>query len=137
MADNRYFTAQEIDALIPRLEKIFEHVESCRSRAAELAAQTLAIQESDDAADIAQTQMKRSQVQFLLEAIQQDIDDVQRLGGITKDIEMGLVDFLGDVEDQDVWLCWKNGQRQVRFWHSLESGYRQRRALPQAGPAPH
>src|SRR3954471_19828974 len=107
MPENRYFTAQDVAALIPELEKILEHIGSCRSRAEELAAQTLSRSESDDAVDIAQTQLKRSQVQFLLDAIQQDIDQVQKMGGITKDIEMGLVDFLGDVEDQDVWLCWR------------------------------
>jgi hypothetical protein len=117
-----YFTPHEINALIPQLNQLFEHVQVCASRAEELAAQALR-------ADDIQAQLLRSQVEFLMQAVQEDVNKVQQLGGITKDIEMGLVDFLGDVGGQDVWLCWKMGETAVRFWHPLDGGYSQRRAL--------
>ena len=131
MTEKRYFTAREIDALIPQLEHIFDHIETCRTRAEELAAQTVARLESSVATDIVQTQLMHSQVEFLMEAMQEDIRQILAMGGITKDVEIGLVDFLGDVEGQDVWLCWKRGEPRVLFWHSLDSGYGHRRALPQ------
>jgi hypothetical protein len=134
MTDKHYFTAREIDALIPRLEKIFEHIETCRSRAEELAAQSFRPSGSPVPADLAQAQVLHSQVEFLMEAVQDDVRQLEALGGITKDVELGLVDFLGDVGGQDVWLCWKRGETRVGFWHPFDAGYGQRRALPQPQP---
>src|SRR5437762_11443765 len=113
MFEKRYFTPQQVDALIPRLETVFDHIQTCRSRAEELAAQSMTRLESPVPSDVAQTQLLRSQVNFLMEAIQEDVNQIQTWGGITKDIELGLVDFLGDVAGQDVWLCWRKGEGRV------------------------
>lgn len=131
MTDKRYFTAHEIDGLIPQLETLFDHIQTCKSRAEELAAQVLRPNDPTEPADIAKFQLMRSQVEFLMRAIEEDVEQIQKLGGITKDVELGLVDFLGDVSGRDVWLCWKRGEKHVRFWHPLDGGYSQRRALPQ------
>jgi hypothetical protein len=129
MSENRYYTAREINAVIPQLELIFAHIETCRARAEELAAQALRPSASSAPADVAQSQMLQSQIEFLIHAVEESIEQIKSLGGITKDIDMGLVDFLGDVGGRDVWLCWKRGETQVRFWHPLDAGYSQRRAL--------
>ena len=42
---------------------------------------------------------------------------------------MGLVDFPGNVDGQDVWLCWKRGETKVNFWHPLDAGYNERQSL--------
>lgn len=56
------------------------------------------------------------------------------MGGVTKDIEMGLVDFPGLVPQvagsQPVNLCWQHGEDAVRFWHGFDEGYGQRKPLP-------
>ena len=130
MSEKRYFTAREIDGLIPQLEQYFEHIQSCKSRAEELAAQVLCPPDSTAPVDVAGIQLLRSQVEFLMGAIHDDIQQIEKLGGITKDIDMGLVDFPGDVEGNDVWLCWRRGERHVQFWHPLDGGFNQRRALP-------
>jgi hypothetical protein len=129
MNEKKYFTAREIDALIPRLEHIFNHIQTCKSRAEELAAQLLHVPETSKPQDEVQAQLLHSQVEFLMSAVQEDVDMVHGMGGVIKDIEIGLVDFLGDVEGQDVWLCWKSGESAVRYWHSLDSGFSQRRML--------
>ena len=131
MNEKRYFTAREIDTLIPQLEKIFDHIQTCKTRAEELAAQSLPTLRTSASTDAVQAQLFRSQVEFLMGAVQEDIRQIRTLGGITKDADLGLVDFLGDVEGQDVWLCWRCGEPRVRFWHPFDGGYGQRRPLPQ------
>ncbi len=51
------------------------------------------------------------------------VRQVQSSGAILKDINLGLVDFLGEREGRDVYLCWKFGEAAVEFWHDLESGF--------------
>ncbi|MFC2089002.1 DUF2203 domain-containing protein [Calditrichota bacterium] len=51
-------------------------------------------------------------------------------GIIIKGIEKGLVDFpsLRD-NGEEVFLCWKESENDISFWHSLTSGYRGRRPI--------
>ena len=62
------------------------------------------------------------------------LEEIARLGGSIKDLEMGLVDFPGLVPQvagsQPVNLCWKHGEDAVRFWHGFDEGYAQRKPLP-------
>jgi hypothetical protein len=51
------------------------------------------------------------------------------MGGVTKDLTLGLVDFLHVRDGQEVNLCWKFGEDTVRHWHGLDEGYRSRRRL--------
>jgi hypothetical protein len=130
VSNKRYYTAREIDGLIPQLEHIFDHIQSCKSRAEELAAQVICPPESSVPADVAGIQLLRSQVEFLMGAIHDDIHQIEKMGGITKDVDLGLVDFPGDVDGNDVWLCWRRGEQHLRYWHPLDAGFNQRRALP-------
>jgi hypothetical protein len=130
MQEKHYFTASEIDVLIPQLTTIFEHIETCKTRAEALALESITSPAETQPRDVVNMQVVQSQVEFLMEAVQEDIQHIQKLGGIAKDLEVGLVDFLGEVDGQEVWLCWKRGETHVRYWHALDSGFAQRRALP-------
>jgi hypothetical protein len=62
----------------------------------------------------------------MLELIQTLTDD----GIIVKGVEEGLVDFPALQKDgEEVLLCWKDGEEDIEFWHSLSAGYRGRRPI--------
>jgi hypothetical protein len=46
-----------------------------------------------------------------------------------RDPETGLLDFPGEREGEEVWLCWRLGEDQVGWWHPLESGFLSRKPL--------
>lgn len=46
-----------------------------------------------------------------------------------KDIEQGLIDFPAVIDGQEVLLCWKDGEPEVAFWHTLTSGIAGRKPL--------
>ncbi len=62
--------------------------------------------------------------------VRQALQEIAALGGVTKDLELGLVDFPGLVAGETVNLCWKFGETEVGFWHGLDEGYAQRKPLP-------
>lgn len=63
----------------------------------------------------------------------QMLDILQALnddGIIVKGVEEGLVDFPAlRKESEEVFLCWKEGEDDIEFWHSLTAGYRGRRPI--------
>jgi hypothetical protein len=50
-----------------------------------------------------------------------------------KDIDEGLVDFPALQNGETVLLCWKLGEDEIRYWHTLEGGFAGRRPLPLDG----
>ena len=46
-----------------------------------------------------------------------------------RDLDMGLVDFLGERQGEDVWLCWRVGEDSVSHWHGLNQGFAHRQPL--------
>jgi hypothetical protein len=55
---------------------------------------------------------------------------LQELGLLVKDLDEGLVDFPALRGDEEVLLCWRLGEGEVAFWHSLDEGFAGRKPLP-------
>lgn len=51
------------------------------------------------------------------------VREIQATGAVIKDINAGLVDFLALREGREVYLCWKYGEEELRYWHDIDSGY--------------
>ncbi len=132
-----YFTVQEVNALIPTLEEHFSKFWGFRENAQgimeELRSKAKTVRDLDDMTpkEAANHQMRSSQAHFLLEQAKKEIDAVVDLGCTVKDIEGGLADFphILESDDQEVFLCWKFGEKRVRYWHDLDQGFHSRKPL--------
>jgi hypothetical protein len=62
-------------------------------------------------------------------AVQAGLEAIASLGGVPKDLSLGLVDFPHRRGDDVVNLCWKYGEQEIRFWHGLDEGYAGRKPL--------
>jgi len=59
------------------------------------------------------------------------IEQVQELGCVIKDLDIGLVDFPTLFRGTEVYLCWKLGEPDIAFWHGVDEGFRGRKAIDQ------
>lgn len=50
------------------------------------------------------------------------VKGILALGVIVKDIDMGLVDFLAMRDGHEVYLCWRHGEEEIRYWHDIYAG---------------
>lgn len=48
-------------------------------------------------------------------------------------LDGGLVDFPGEVDGREVWLCWKFDEPAVEHWHDLEAGFAGRQPIRAGG----
>ena len=62
-------------------------------------------------------------------AIRAGLEEIHRLGGVTKDLGLGLVDFPHLRDGREVNLCWRYGERRITHWHGLDEGYAARKPL--------
>ncbi|MDA2913848.1 DUF2203 domain-containing protein [Acidobacteriia bacterium AH_259_A11_L15] len=62
-------------------------------------------------------------------ALREALTRMEQTGCIVKDLDMGLIDFLSIVNDEQVYLCWKRGEPSIRYWHRLDEGFAGRKPL--------
>jgi len=48
---------------------------------------------------------------------------------VLRDLDRGLVDFPSLRDGEEVLLCWRLGEEEIGFWHSLHEGFSGRRPL--------
>ncbi len=133
MAD-RYFTPDEVRALIPALTKLMARVTAAHRELTALGERLREEQERIAAAggaaiDQAAWRSDRARLDALAAEIQQGLGEVAALGGVPKDLGLGLVDFLHLRDGREVNLCWKYGEPDVAYWHGLDEGYQGRKPL--------
>ena len=130
----RYFTPADVERLIPELTRIMNdvmtaHTEATRARERlQAEKQRLSLAGGgllDRAAWRADTEIVEQRVR----RVRAGLDKVVRLGGVPKDLGLGLVDFPHLRDGAEVNLCWKRGEREVRHWHGVDEGYAARKPL--------
>ncbi len=59
----------------------------------------------------------------------QAIEELENTGVVIKGIEEGLLDFPSKRFDDEIWLCWKEGETEIKFWHEKDSGFSGRKPI--------
>lgn len=130
------FSVEEANQLLPRVRPLVEQLQALHASVLKTnqqldeAVRKLAQGNGYPIRDI-RTQiadLTRHQLQ-LVEAFQSALQQLEDLGGVLKDLQMGLVDFYSLREEEVVFLCWRAGEERIGFWHRLEDGFAGRQPL--------
>jgi hypothetical protein len=130
----RYFTPDEANELLPEVRRLADEMVAHRRSLA-----VATVRHARVAAKIAGNGggVRPHEVDELRTAMEQEAAEVARrveeltaLGVLVKDLDQGLVDFPARRGDEDVLLCWRLGEDEVAYWHSVEEGFAGRRSLP-------
>jgi hypothetical protein len=57
------------------------------------------------------------------------VEDLENTGAVLKSLEEGLLDFPSKRFNEEVWLCWKEGEKEIKFWHEKDVGFMGRKPL--------
>ncbi len=131
----RYFTVEEAEWLIPRLESAMSRLMAChaaagRARSGLQEAQRAIMLAGGSRLDHEFWRVTKGRLAAASTELQAKVAEILNLGGVPKDLEMGLVDFPARLGEREVNLCWRYGERQIRFWHGLDEGYAGRKPWP-------
>jgi hypothetical protein len=134
----RYWSPEEVEALIPALTEIMQAVMKANAEAAH-ARERLEEQKhrivmaGGGVIDQAAWRADLGTLEALSAQVRHGLERIVGLGGVPKDPSLGLVDFRHLREGREVNLCWKFGERRITFWHGLDEGYAGRKALGSPG----
>ena len=65
-----------------------------------------------------------------METLVEIVKSFEQRGIVVKGVEQGLIDFphiRGNGEE--VYLCWKVGENDINYWHSIEDGFAGRKSI--------
>ena len=133
MADEKTYTVEEANALLPWLR---ERLEGCAVASGELELRQQAVREAqrrarsnghrDAGRDISSAEMQAVEQ---MRRIRRVVDALSEKKIELRDMSSGLIDFPGERDGQRVWLCWRMDEPDVGFWHELDTGFGSRRQL--------
>jgi hypothetical protein len=130
----RIFTLEEANEALVELRPIVERiVEHRRNLTAAQRKQTeLIVRIAGNGGD-----MQPSDLREAVEAIEREAaaiaecaERINEAGAQIKSLEEGLLDFPARHGNEEVLLCWKLGEDEIRYWHGVDEGFAGRKPLP-------
>ena len=120
MNEIRYFTPLEANRTLPLVKRIVADIQASGRRLRQLAEEP-----GPAAADDAE-------VRKLIASLNEFFEELEGIGCSYKDpnFTLGLVDFPGVIDGEEVLLCWRSDEPRVTHYHSPTEGYPGRKRIP-------
>jgi hypothetical protein len=128
---DRTFTPAEANSALAQVRPVAERMVALRERMRELEADqrelvhTIAGNGSGHAVNDA----RAGEYSALRAQLERCVGELETLGVVVKDVDLGLLDFPAVRDGADVLLCWHVGEDAVESWHGLEEGFAGRKPI--------
>ncbi|HEX3927404.1 MAG TPA: DUF2203 domain-containing protein [Gemmatimonadales bacterium] len=125
MSDHvRDFTVEQANATLPLVRRIVGDLQQLHPRWREA---VTAYEEAQSTATAAgeseEARVARLEAGRLAGEIETCLDELEQIGCLFKGFDAGLVDFPAQLDDREVYLCWRAGEDCVEHWHEVDGGY--------------
>jgi hypothetical protein len=129
----RTFTPEEANAALVELRPVVEQMVQHRRNlvAAQKLQARLVTRIAGNGGDLMPSDLHEAaeSIQREASAIAECADRINAAGAEVKSLEEGLLDFPAKRGDEDVLLCWKLGEDEIRYWHGVDEGFAGRKPL--------
>jgi len=125
------YTPQTANKALPEVKRLFANIVAQKNRIVALNEELQLTIGSGSSFErfVAKKQELNSAVSNLYKAI----EHLEGTGVVIKDIDQGLLDFPSKRFSEEVWLCWKAGEDEIKFWHAKDEGFMGRKPLVSSG----
>lgn len=126
MAEKKFFTLDEANAIIPQLLQNVPRIQKLESDLRNKYPDIKnAWEKHKDNGGSAQG------TQYLGAALQLNkiMSELESKGCVIKGIKEGLVDFPALRDGREVYLCWRAPEREIQFWHEIDAGFAGRQPI--------
>ena len=122
-----FFTTTEANNALPDVIKKFENALAKKNEVSKLE-QQLQISVSTTSSFEEYVTLKQN-LNTAITKFYESVEILENTGVVVKSIEQGLLDFPSKRFDEEVWLCWKYGETEIKFWHEKDSGFMGRKPV--------
>jgi hypothetical protein len=108
---------------VPRVRALVARAQQFLSRARELA------NRSSQASERREREQNMREVEGIRAELAEVLKALENEGVEMKGLEPALLDFPAMYRGREVYLCWKEGEEEIRFWHPTSTGFAGRQPL--------
>ena len=122
-----YFSVNDANEILPTVIKKFNHAKKMKDEVMKMEHQlTSGITQTTSLEEYAT--IKR-ELNSTVTKFYQSIEDLENTGVFLKGLDEGLLDFPAKRFDEEIWLCWKEGETEIKFWHEKDTGFMGRKPI--------
>lgn len=125
------YTPQTANKALPEVRRLFSNILGHKKQAVALQEQVEKVIQSGN--QFEQFVKKKQELNAAVSSYYKAIEQLEATGVVIKDVEQGLLDFPSKRFDEEVWLCWKMGENEIKFWHAKDEGFTGRKPLESTG----
>jgi hypothetical protein len=125
-----YFTPQDVNRILPEIQRQFSQIIARRNRVISLQEELQNLM--NQGLGFEPLVSKKQELNKAVSLLYKKIEDFESRGLMIKSVDDGLVDFPSLRFEEEVWLCWKYGESEIKFWHGRDEGFMGRKPLASA-----
>ena len=122
-----YFTIKTANEILPSVIEKFQNLKKEKNEVMKLEHKLQTSISSSN--QLGQYVTLKQELNHAITKFYQAITELEGTGVMIKDIEQGLLDFPSKRFDDEIWLCWKEGETEIKFWHEIDSGFNGRKPI--------
>jgi hypothetical protein len=129
----KYFSLQEANELIPMVDQQIKTLQGLKrqfeAKYLELKKLKERSYDTEGGLDNDPFFTLEAELEFLQIEAKSHIQSFQTKGIELKDIDIGLVDFPSMLGDQEILLCWRQGEEHIEYYHTRNDGFSGRKPI--------
>ena len=130
----RLFTLHEAEALLPSIEQWLRAAIECKKNVSDIDEQLNGLLlkvhifggVQIDVGRVVELKTGKEQAG---ERLKKALGEIESIGALVKDLDIGLIDFPTFLDEKEVYLCWKLGEPGIAFWHHTTEGFAGRKQI--------
>ena len=122
-----YFTTRDANLILPEVIKKFEIALEKKNQISKFEKELQMVLSTTNKFD--EYIPKKKKLNSMITKFYEALENLEKTGVVIKSIDQGLLDFPSKRFDEDVWLCWKYGEKEIKFWHEKDSGFTGRKPV--------
>ena len=131
---SKTFTLSEAQTLLPVVEALLRKAQAAGARADLLGREMQQLSQriflsGGMHVNVAQAARRRAEREKAVRESTDTLAEIDEIGVQVADLALGLVDFPSVMDGRTVLLCWKQGEKEIGFWHTPEDGFAGRKPL--------
>ncbi|HKE90094.1 MAG TPA: DUF2203 domain-containing protein [Gemmatimonadales bacterium] len=128
----KYFSVAEAERTLPLVRRIISDITTLYPEWRDLVNrhELLSARSNPEWGESPEQLDLQRQIESVARKITDCHEELDRVGCVLKDPQLGLVDFYGKLDGRDIFWCWKHGEERIGHWHEIEAGFAGRRPLP-------
>jgi hypothetical protein len=124
---NSYFSVDDANEILPLVIKKFNYAKKAKAEVMKMEQQLTS--EMTPTISLEEYTINKRKLNSSITKFYQSIEDLENTGVSLKGLDEGLLDFPAKRFDEEIWLCWKEGETEIKFWHEKDSGFMGRKPI--------